>query len=527
MRCVYFVALIVFFVGGKSVSAQLMPFFPAPSVEFTRDDDSIVRAVTEVESNVFMQPRVSDTTTGNTLAISNTIAPTDTGTGFASVTQKTFPAAGASSFAPCLSGATQVNILSSGTRGASVFALGNTFDPVTPGHVFTISPGFATPSLTNRFATMEVVMHVQVIDPARIPQNLVGTTWGGRGECAVGASRLVVRNLGGGLYFTSGNLADTSEANPNGPARSVGIASDGGTNVLCYTTERVMLAGPISRVGAVVAHSSNMRSRFQNIPGSAATSFSTFFFARDHFDNDINPLPAAVNGFVGFGAGSGGDSDGDGDTIGFGTLDEMPIQAISALNEISTRHLGDDIQTAPRVQVLDADGVVVAESDTPSLTTTDSNGVVESVFDISDSGPFDPGYYTVRVDGNLGNSRQFYVAETGDVDLDGQVDNQDVDIVLESFLAADGGEVIALWTDGDINGDGLVTSVDVDLIQNLVQPEVLLGDVNLDDVVNFADIPAFISLIQSGEYLEEADINEDGRVDFADIPAFIDLLLSL
>jgi len=131
------------------------------------------------------------------------------------------------------------------------------------------------------------------------------------------------------------------------------------------------------------------------------------------------------------------------------------------------------------------------------------------------------------VDGNLGNSRQFYVAETGDVDLDGLVDNQDVDIVLESFLAADGGEVIALWTDGDINGDGLVTSVDVDLIQNLVQPEVLLGDVNLDDVVNFADIPAFISLIQSGEYLEEADINEDGMVDFADIPALIALLQSL
>lgn len=52
----------------------------------------------------------------------------------------------------------------------------------------------------------------------------------------------------------------------------------------------------------------------------------------------------------------------------------------------------------------------------------------------------------------------------------------------------------------------------------------LLGDANLDGVVNFLDIPAFISALSSGAYLEEADCNEDGIVNFLDIPAFIAIL---
>ena len=52
----------------------------------------------------------------------------------------------------------------------------------------------------------------------------------------------------------------------------------------------------------------------------------------------------------------------------------------------------------------------------------------------------------------------------------------------------------------------------------------LLGDVNLDDDVNFLDIPAFIGVITGGGFQIEADINKDGAVDFLDIPLFIDLL---
>lgn len=52
----------------------------------------------------------------------------------------------------------------------------------------------------------------------------------------------------------------------------------------------------------------------------------------------------------------------------------------------------------------------------------------------------------------------------------------------------------------------------------------ILGDVNQDGVINFTDIPALISILQAGEFLEEADVNEDGAVDFLDIGPFVVLL---
>jgi beta-glucanase (GH16 family) len=54
---------------------------------------------------------------------------------------------------------------------------------------------------------------------------------------------------------------------------------------------------------------------------------------------------------------------------------------------------------------------------------------------------------------------------------------------------------------------------------------VLLGDVNLDGMVDFSDISAFIALLMSGGYQAEADINEDGFVNFGDIPPFIAILM--
>lgn len=56
------------------------------------------------------------------------------------------------------------------------------------------------------------------------------------------------------------------------------------------------------------------------------------------------------------------------------------------------------------------------------------------------------------------------------------------------------------------------------------EPELLLGDVNQDGVVNFLDIAPFISLLSSGGILEEADFNDNGMVDFLDIGPFIDVL---
>ncbi len=61
-------------------------------------------------------------------------------------------------------------------------------------------------------------------------------------------------------------------------------------------------------------------------------------------------------------------------------------------------------------------------------------------------------------------------------------------------------------------------------INSIIGAQPILGDVNLDQNVSFADIAPFISILVSGEFQTEADIDADGDVDFLDIQPFIDLL---
>ena len=66
-------------------------------------------------------------------------------------------------------------------------------------------------------------------------------------------------------------------------------------------------------------------------------------------------------------------------------------------------------------------------------------------------------------------------------------------------------------------------TINVTLVQG-VTPTPLLGDANLDGVVNFLDISSFIVLLSSDDFLAEADINGDGFVNFLDISPFISIL---
>ena len=52
----------------------------------------------------------------------------------------------------------------------------------------------------------------------------------------------------------------------------------------------------------------------------------------------------------------------------------------------------------------------------------------------------------------------------------------------------------------------------------------LPGDVNLDGIVNFFDITAFVGVLTSSGYQRAADVNCDQVVDFLDIPPFINVL---
>ena len=54
--------------------------------------------------------------------------------------------------------------------------------------------------------------------------------------------------------------------------------------------------------------------------------------------------------------------------------------------------------------------------------------------------------------------------------------------------------------------------------------DALKGDVDVDGDVDFDDIPAFILVLQSGEFQAEADCDCSGSLDFDDIPAFIAIL---
>ena len=72
-------------------------------------------------------------------------------------------------------------------------------------------------------------------------------------------------------------------------------------------------------------------------------------------------------------------------------------------------------------------------------------------------------------------------------------------------------------------GDNLFADFRVDNIRAAGS----LGDVDLNGVINFSDIPAFIAALQAGSSQFEADIDGDGDVDFSDIPPFISVLAGI
>ena len=63
-------------------------------------------------------------------------------------------------------------------------------------------------------------------------------------------------------------------------------------------------------------------------------------------------------------------------------------------------------------------------------------------------------------------------------------------------------------------------------LNNILTGPFLLGDVNLDEAVDFLDIAPFINVLSGGEYQAEADCDRNGVVNFLDISAFISELSS-
>ena len=112
-------------------------------------------------------------------------------------------------------------------------------------------------------------------------------------------------------------------------------------------------------------------------------------------------------------------------------------------------------------------------------------------------------------------------------------------VLLESLVA---GEPFAI-TERDVTLSGVLadgTPFDFDLNaintlgEDFFDPEstltvtlgspVILGDVNLDGVVDFFDIAPFIEVLSAAGFQAEADIDQNQAVNFFDIAPFIDIL---
>ena len=83
----------------------------------------------------------------------------------------------------------------------------------------------------------------------------------------------------------------------------------------------------------------------------------------------------------------------------------------------------------------------------------------------------------------------------------------------------DGSASRVVSREGSGLGNVLGTRLIIDYTTNF-----LLGDVNLDGVVNLLDVQPFVDLLVSGDFQAEADINQDGVVDLLDVQPFVDLL---
>ncbi|TWT42043.1 hypothetical protein RAS1_31700 [Phycisphaerae bacterium RAS1] len=121
----------------------------------------------------------------------------------------------------------------------------------------------------------------------------------------------------------------------------------------------------------------------------------------------------------------------------------------------------------------------------------------------------------------------------GDVDLDGDVDQADADIIVNTPGAG--------WRGGDLNGDGVVDNSDLAICaanQGFrspfcpCAPPTVCGDSNCDGNVNILDINYFVAAVQSRTMWDALadtdcdfwcanDINGDGFVNILDINGFV------
>jgi hypothetical protein len=125
------------------------------------------------------------------------------------------------------------------------------------------------------------------------------------------------------------------------------------------------------------------------------------------------------------------------------------------------------------------------------------------------------------------------VADTGNSPAEMVVDARDLHAVLANAAAS-----VAVINAYDINRDGAVDPVDVQLVETVIDASprplvrldlgggsVVPGDVNDDGHVNGLDVMPFVDLLLNNRYLSAADMNRDGHVNGLDVDAFVPAIL--
>ena len=159
--------------------------------------------------------------------------------------------------------------------------------------------------------------------------------------------------------------------------------------------------------------------------------------------------------------------------------------------------------------------------------------------------------YTFEGD-SAGDDFGFFVDDAGDVNADGFADvivgapsENDTDTgfvrvfsgvdgsVLYNFDGDSAGDRFGVEVSGagDVNGDGVddfIAAVNgyVRVFVSQIMEPVMLGDIDQDGDVTFADVPPFIDILKDERFVEEADCNLDDEISFADIPPFIGFLFA-
>ena len=149
---------------------------------------------------------------------------------------------------------------------------------------------------------------------------------------------------------------------------------------------------------------------------------------------------------------------------------------------------------------VDRDGIIYASSFNEFVSSHDSQGNLINSFSFTAGGS--------RLDDDL-----------GDLNI-----NDNGDLIIGSRFGGllVGDTSLTDFTIVDVNASSPVFTT---FVTPLTVPEpVILGDVNMDGAVDFADIPALIAVLQSGEFQAEADTDLSETVDFGDIPTFIAIL---